>query len=539
MHRCRWFRGRMLGGSSSINGALYTRGNRKDYDNWAAMGNPGWSFNDLLPLFKRAENFLVEDVSARDAFYHGKGGNIPISHTYSSKLLPAFIEAGKSLGFPYNHDYNGASQYGRFQLANKRGIRYSAAKAYLTPVKHRKNLHVILNTIVSKGQQTTSAIFFLKTDELVLRLWTVMIYFPFQIVFDEATKTAKGVEYLTLDGSKRFVSAKREVILSAGAVASPQLLMLSGIGPANELRKHQVWFDFMPSEFPRYVVIPPLVDLPVGENLQSHAGAGGLYFSIKEKSGFYLPDLFTTELIPSTLQYVLEGDGPFSTAYGFEGIAFVNTSFAEDPDWPDMVITFSSQTIGTDGGMLYQPRIGLEDEAWKTYKGLLLRPGFGFYPYALRPKSRGKISLSSTDILDHPVIIGNYFKHPDDMRSMIEAIRLLLLLGEQPAFKRLGAKFYSQPLPGCSHLNQFTDEYWECHIRQFTYLHFHDVGTCKMGPPEDLTAVVNPSLRVYGVKNLRVADASIMPAIVSGNTMAACIVIGEKASDLIKSSYDL
>ncbi|CAG0897147.1 unnamed protein product [Darwinula stevensoni] len=264
--RCRWFRGRMLGGSSSLNGAIYTRGNHKDYDNWAALGNPGWSFNDLLPLFIRAENFLVEDVSPRDAVYHGTGGYFPVSYTYFTKLMPAFIEAGISLGYPYNPDHNGASQrgFGRVQVATKRGIRHSTAKAYLTPAKHRRNLHVVLNTPVTK------------------------------IVIDEATTTAKGVEYLTEKGTKRFVSARREVILSAGAIASPQLLMLSGIGPKHELQKHG---------------IRQLVDLPAGENLQSHTGPGGLYFSIKEKTGFYIPSLLTIGLIPNALKYLFKGDG--------------------------------------------------------------------------------------------------------------------------------------------------------------------------------------------------------------------------------------
>ncbi|CAG0899497.1 unnamed protein product, partial [Darwinula stevensoni] len=481
----------MLGGSSALNGAIYTRGNRKDYDNWAALGNPGWSFDDILPLFIRAERFLVDEVPPWDAPYHGTKGYLPVSQPYFTELLPLFIEAGQSLGFPHNHDHNGASQYGfgRLQTTVAQGIRYSSAQAYLTPVRHRRNLQVVLNTVVSR------------------------------IVMDEGTMTAKGIEYVTADGSTRFVSARREVILSAGAVASPQILMLSGIGPKNELRKHN---------------IRALVDLPVGENLQSHTGPAGLYFSIKEMSGFFLPEIFTTRLISSTLQYVLRGNGPFSAAAGFEGIAFVNTSFARDPDWPDMELFFVSFTIGSDGGAIYRPIIGLGDEAWKTYEKLLRRPGFGIYPFVLRPKSRGKILLRSTDITDHPVIIGNYFKHPEDLKSTIEAIRLLLRVGEQPAFKKIGAEFHSQPLPGCRHLKQFTDEYWECHIRQFTYLHWHDVGTCKMGPPTDPEAVVDPSLRVYGVKNLRVADASIMPVITSGHTMAACIVIGEKASDLIK-----
>ncbi|CAG0897151.1 unnamed protein product, partial [Darwinula stevensoni] len=155
MLRCRWFRGRMMGGSSALNGAIYTRGNHKDYDNWAALGNPGWSFRDLLPLFLRAENFLVKDVPTGDAIYHEGNryrGYFPVSYTYFSELLPAFIEAGESLGFPHNRDYNGASQRGfsRLQQANKDGIRYSAALAYLVPGKHRKNLHVVANTIVSR-----------------------------------------------------------------------------------------------------------------------------------------------------------------------------------------------------------------------------------------------------------------------------------------------------------------------------------------------------------------------------------------------------
>ncbi|CAG0902764.1 unnamed protein product [Darwinula stevensoni] len=503
----------MLGGSSSLNGGIYVRGNRKDYDNWAAMGNPGWSFDDILPLFKRAENFFVKDVPEGDAPYHGTGGYFPVSHTYVTDVLPAFIEAGESLGFPYNKDYNGASQRGfsRVQVAAKRGKRYSTARAYLKPVRHRRNLHVLLNTPVSR------------------------------IVIDESTKTAKGIEYLNEDGSRRFVSATREVILSAGVVASPQILMLSGIGPKKELEKHGILMlsGIGPKKELEKHGIQPIVDLPVGENLQSHAGPGGLYFSFTQKSGLFVPDLLTTDFLPELENYLKTGDGPLSSPTGFEGVAFVNTSHAADPDWPDIELLMGALTIATDGGNFYKRRIGLSDEAWETYSGLKYRGGFGVYPHPTRPKSRGKILLRSANILDHPIIIGNYFKDPDDVKITIEAIRLVLQLGEQPAFKKLGAQFYKQSLPGCRHLEQFTDEYWECHIRQFTYLHWHDGGTCKMGPPSDPGAVVDPTLRVYGVKQLRVADASIMPVMVSANCMAACIMIGEKASDLIKSSQIL
>ncbi|CAG0894153.1 unnamed protein product [Darwinula stevensoni] len=492
-------RGRMLGGSSCLNAAIYTRGNRKDYDNWAALGNPGWSFNDLLPLFIRAENFLVKDVSPGDAAYHGTEGYrgyFPVSHPYHTELLPAFIQAGMSLGFPYNHDYNGASQNGfsKAQIATERGIRHSTAKAYLTPVRHRRNLHVVLNTVVSK------------------------------IVIDETTMTAKGVEYLTEGGSTRFVSARREVILSAGAFASPQILMLSGIGPKAELQRHG---------------IRPLLNLPVGENMQSHAGSGGLYFSIEKEAGMYIPHLLTTGLLPSVLQYVSKGDGLISAASGFEGLAFVNTSFARDPAWPDVELFMASLTVGTDGGLLHRHSFRLKEEVWNTYRGLLLKPGFQIIPYVMRPRSRGKVLLRTTNILDHPIIVGNFFKNRDDVRRTIEAIRLVLLLGEQPSFKKFGAEFYSEPLPGCRHLKQFTDDYWECHIRHSTFLIWHEVSTCKMGPPTDPEAVVDPTLRVYGVRGLRVADASIMPVITTGHPMGTCIVIGEKASDLIKSFHNL
>ncbi|CAG0900718.1 unnamed protein product [Darwinula stevensoni] len=514
--RCRWFRGRMLGGTSAINAALYVRGNRKDYDNWASMGNPGWSFDSVLPLFQRAEDFLVPSVSEEDAHYHGKGGNVPVSHSYVTDVLPAFIKAGESLGFPFNPDYNGASQMGfsRVQLAAKGGIRYNAARAYLTPARQRRNLHVLLDSPVAR------------------------------IVVDELTRTAKGVEYITADGSKRFVSARREVILSAGAVASPQILMLSGIGPKKELERHGVEsgfegtalnfgasmsvfeFNFLSKQ------IKCLVNLPVGENLQSHAGPGGLSFTLDRNWGNFIPHILL-DVIPHALKYVFDGDGPLSSST-IEGFAFVNSSLASDPDWPDTQLLLSPFNIGTDGGLVFRSRIGLTDEAWSTYRGLKFRPGFEIHLHPTRPKSRGKILLRGRSIRDHPIIVANHFKEPEDVQIVIEAIRLVLRLAEQPSFKRLGAEFYSEPLPGCRHLEKFTKRYWECHMRQFTYLLWHDVGTCKMGPPTDPGAVVDPALRVYGVRQLRVADASIMPAIVSGNTMAACIMIGEKASDLIK-----
>ncbi|CAG0891067.1 unnamed protein product [Darwinula stevensoni] len=543
--RCRMHRARMLGGSSCMNAGIYNRGNHKDYDNWADLGNTGWSFDDLLPLFLRAENFLVHNITSskhvigtRDATYHRSGeqhGYFPVSHTYNSELLPAFIEAGRSLGFPYNPDHNGATQngFGKVQVAAQGGVRHSTARAYLTPVRRRKNLHVVLNTPVSK----IPSLPVIKEHGRFNELYHVPP--SHQVVIDEKTMTAKGVEYLTEDGTTRFVSAGKEVIMSAGAFATPQILMLSGIGPEEELQKHG---------------IRTVVNLPVGENMQSHAGPGGLYFSIEKEVGFFLPRLFTSEFLTRTIQFLARGDGPFTTASGFEGIAFVNTSYERDPDWPDIELFFGTLTIGTDEGLIYRRRLGLTEEnkyftschrlrlppkAWKTYSGLLRKPGFEIFPYVMRPKSRGKVLLRSTNVLDRPKIFGNFFDHPDDVRRSIEAIRLVLKLGDQPSFKKLGAKFYSRPLPGCRHLKQFTDRYWECHMRHFTFLIWHDVGTCKMGPPSDRKAVVDPKLRVYGVQRLRVADASIMPVITTGHPMGTCIVIGEKASDIIKSHYDL
>lgn len=486
--RCNWPRGKVLGGCSVLNAMVYVRGSKNDYNNWAAMGNPGWDYANMLKYFLKSED--VRNPYLAKTPYHETGGYLTVQESpWRTPLSIAFLQAGKELGYE-NRDINGAQQSGFMitQSTIRRGARCSTAKAFIRPVRLRPNLDVVLHA---------------EATRLIL----------------DKKKRVVGVEFVK-GGKKQAAFAKNEVILSAGALNSPKLLMLSGIGPAEHLQEHN---------------IPVISDLPVGNNMQDHVGLGGLTFVIDApltvtRSRF--------QTLPVAMEYILRERGPM-TFTGVEGVAFLNTKF-QDPaeDWPDIQFHFIPSSINSDGGDQIRKVLNLREGFYNTvYKPLLHSETWSILPLLLRPLSTGFVRLNSRNPHDQPKLIPNYFAHQRDIDTLVEGIKLAINVSNSQAFQRFGSRLHNIPLPGCQHLTFQSDEYWACCLKQFTFTIYHPAGTCRMGPSWDTNAVVDPRLRVYGVSGLRVVDASIMPKIVNGNPNAAVIAIGEKASDMIKEDW--
>lgn len=488
--RCNWPRGKVLGGSSVLNYMLYVRGNRHDYDHWRSLGNPGWGYEDVLYYFKKSEDNRNPYLQKNP--YHATGGYLTVQESpWKTPLVVAFVQAGVEMGYE-NRDINGARQTG-FMISQgtiRRGSRCSTAKAFLRPVRLRKNIHTAMNCHVTR------------------------------IVINPLTMRAIGVEFIR-EGRKQIVRVRKEVILSAGAINSPQILMLSGIGPKEHLQ---------------HVGIPIIKDLRVGDNLQDHVGMGGLTFLI-DKPVAIVQDRF--QAIPVTMNYVINGRGPMTTLGGVEGFAFLNTKYANHSiDYPDVQFHMAPASINSDAGAQVRKVLGLTNEVYNTvYRPISNRDAWTIMPLLLRPKSRGTIRLRSSNPFHNPIINANYFSDPKDIAILVEGAKLAIKISEAKVFKQFGTRLHRIKLPGCRHLKFGSDAYWECHIRHISMTIYHPVGTVKMGPITDYTAVVDSTLKVYGITGLRVIDASVMPTICSGNTNAAVIMIGEKGADLIKQDW--
>lgn len=411
---------------------------------------------------------------------------------YNTPLGAAFLQAGEEMGYDIV-DVNGDQQtgYAWYQFTMRRGSRCSTNKAFLRPARLRQNLHIALFAHVTK------------------------------VVIDPTTKRAIGVEFIR-DGAKQVVYARREVILSAGSVASPHLLMHSGVGPKESLQE---------------VGINVIRDSPgVGQNLQDHIAVGGLVFRIDYPVSIVMNRLVN---VNSALKYAVTENGPLTSSVGLEIVAFINTKYANSSDdWPDIEFMLTSASTPSDGGTQVKRAHGLTDEFYNEVFGdINNKDVFGVFPMMLRPKSRGYLKLRSNNPLDYPLMYHNYLTHPDDVGVLREGVKAAIAVGETQAMKRFGARFHSKPVPNCKHLPLYTDEYWDCLIRQYTMTIYHVSCTAKMGPASDPMAVVDPQLRVYGVKGLRVIDASIMPTITNGNINAPTIMIAEKGADMIKEYW--
>ncbi|XP_015512609.1 glucose dehydrogenase [FAD, quinone] [Neodiprion pinetum] len=490
--RCCWTRGKVLGGSSVLNTMLYIRGNRRDFDQWESFGNYGWGWDDVLPYFKKSED-QRNPYLARNTKYHSTGGYLTVQDApFNTPLGVAFLQAGEEMGYDIV-DVNGAQQTGFafYQYTMRRGTRCSAAKAFIRPIRSRKNLDIALWSHATK------------------------------VLTDPETKRAYGVEFIR-EGKRQVIFAQKEVILSAGAINSPQLMMLSGIGPSKHLEE---------------VGIKVVHDAPgVGQNLQDHIAVGGLAFLIDHEISLVMSRLVN---INSALRYAITEDGPLTSSVGLEAVAFISTKYANaSDDWPDMEFMLTSSSTNSDGGTHVKNAHGLTNEFYNEVFGRINNKDvFGVFPMMLRPKSRGFVKLKSANPLDYPIMVHNYLTHPDDVDVLREGVKAAVAFGETATMRRFGARFHSKPVPNCKHIPLFTDDYWNCAIRQYTMTIYHMSCTAKMGTPDDPMAVVDPELRVYGVPGLRVIDASIMPTITNGNINAPVIMIAEKGADLIKQQW--
>ncbi|MCD1633286.1 choline dehydrogenase [Martelella mediterranea] len=450
-----WPRGRVLGGSSSINGLIYIRGQAEDYDHWRQLGNPGWSYDDVLPYFRKAE-----DQENGPDQYHGRGGPLAVTNlTERNPLCDAFIGSAGAQGIPRNDDFNGAEQEGAgyFQATIRNGRRASAATAYLKPAMTRTNLTVATNAEAER------------------------------ILFDG--RVAAGVRFRR-NGAPVTVKARREVVLAAGSVKSPQLLMLSGLGDAEALSGHG---------------IASVHHLPgVGKNLQDHYG-GQITWKCNQPITMNDVMLSRFRKLRVGLQWLLTRKGPLSVPAGQAGLFTRVLPESASPDLQFLFQTFS-------GGYY-------ED-------GLFKFSGFANFLCPVRPASRGEITLRSPDPFDQPRLSPNYFSDERDRRIAVEGLKLARRMA---ASKPLADFVIAEHLPGAE---TASDAEIEAYLVENGGCVSHQVGTCKMGT--DAMAVVDPELKVHGVERLRVVDASIMPTLISGNTNAPTIMIAEKAADLIR-----
>ncbi|MEZ5870435.1 MAG: choline dehydrogenase [Nitratireductor sp.] len=459
--RLDWPRGKVLGGSSSLNGLLYVRGQAEDYDRWRQMGNTGWGWDDVLPLFRRSE-----DQERGEDGFHGVGGPLSVSDLRIRRAIcDAWVEAAQTVGYPFNPDYNGATQegVGYFQLTTRNGRRCSTAVAYLDPVRSRQNLAIVTGAHVQR--------------------------------IEISNGRATGVTWRDKAGRLKRVKARREVILSAGAIGSPQILMLSGLGDGQQLQQHGI-------EVVRH--------LPgVGKNLQDHLQARLVFRCNEPTLNDEVRSYFNQLRIAA--RYAAFRTGPMTMA------ASLATGFLK-----------TSEHVAT-------PDIQFHVQPWSADS-----PGEGVHPFSaftmsvcqLRPESRGEITLASSSPDDYPKIHPRYLATETDRRTIVEGVRIARRIGRaEPLKSKIACEF--RPGPEIDIDDDTAMLEW---VRDNSTTIYHPTGTCKMGRDGD--AVVDARLRVHGIEGLRVADCSIMPEIVSGNTNAAAIMIGEKASDLVREDNE-
>ncbi|MEE9272142.1 MAG: choline dehydrogenase [Robiginitomaculum sp.] len=448
-------RGKTLGGSSSINAMIYIRGHKSDYDNWEKMGAKGWGWDNVLPYFKKSEN---RETGADDL--RGQGGPLNVANLQSpNPIAEHYLDACRQMQLPKTDDFNG-TQFegtGRYEVTQKNGQRYSAAKAYLTPHLGRPNLTIITGATTTK--------------------------------INIENGSAVSVNY-NVNGTSKTIAVNKEVLLCAGVFGSPQVLMLSGIGDKDELAKHKIKCTH---------------HLPgVGENLHDHID---YIISYKSKSkdtlGYSLVGAWRA--LKGVLEYKKHKTGMFTSNFAEVG-GFYKSS--PDIDVPDLQTHF---VVGI-----------VDDHARKSHWG----HGYSCHVCVLRPKSRGSVKLASKDPYAAPLIDPAFLEEDEDMDVLLKGVKLVDRIVKSPAFKPVkGKRLYSS--------EDMSDEDWRTEIRTRADTVYHPVGTCKMGI--DAMAVVEPTLKVHGLKGLRVIDASVMPQLVSGNTNAPTIMIAERAADMIKN----
>ncbi|XP_044727063.1 4-pyridoxate dehydrogenase-like [Chrysoperla carnea] len=467
-------RGKVMGGSSTINYMIYTRGNPEDYNRWGY----NWTFNDCHKYFKKAEDYQVDDPSEINNYF-GKNGPMHIeSPSYRSEFSSAIIKANEQFGYK-QININGPNQIGvsRLQRTIKNGYRFSTNSAYLISVRDKRpNLHLRRHSLV--------------TRILISKLQKIPR--AYGVVFHSELTT-------------HTIYAKREVIICAGAINSPQLLMLSGIGPMEHLNE---------------LGIPVIKNLPVGDNLQDHIYTGGLQFLLNQ----------TVYPITDFGLWLTDRSGPLSLPALIETYGF-SQPIDKIQSIEQLYITAAMQ-LKSAQTMNMKPSV-----FETTYAPFQLDPGFLIFSLLQKPKSRGYLRLRGCDPTLKPKIYPQYFSHPDDLEIMLNGVKEAINITKQDALQKFGAKLLPIPIPTCAQHTFKSDNYWRCHIKSLVATLFHYCGTCKMGDKSDPTTVVDPHLRVHGIDGLRVCDASIMPEIIAGHLNVPTMMIAEKCADDIKETW--
>ncbi|XP_046750608.1 glucose dehydrogenase [FAD, quinone]-like [Diprion similis] len=463
---CSYTAAKVLGGSTVHNGMIYLRGNPTDYNNWAAMGNKGWTWDEVKPFFLKAEDNGEIDRVGR--FWHATGGPLSVErYPYRPPFADSILEAAVEAGFGISQDLNGDDITGftLIQSTTKNGVRRSSAASYLRPIRNRENLHISLNSTVTR------------------------------VVIENGK--AVGVEYLQ-NGKFKTIFASQEVIVCAGTVRSPQILLLSGIGPEEHLRQMD---------------IKVVQDLPgVGSNYHDH-----MYFMLNFTIN--TPDVYDNDWLAAT-EYLDFQTGPLSST-GLGQVVAELASTTTTSDFPDIQIF----CLGYDADCA-PGEIGALRSTGSRQISLVVA-----YQH---PKSKGRISLASNDPLEYPVIWGNFLSETSDVDGLVEAINNAMKLADTNTLKAQNITLSETIRAACSSYTYPSTDYWKCAVQEDTYPQAHGSGSCKMGPEHDAMSVVDHELRVRGIKGLRVADTSIMPQITSGNTAAPTMMIGERAAEFIK-----
>lgn len=475
-------RGKVLGGSTVLNYMIYTRGNMEDYNRWANMGNPLWSADNVIKYFRKFENYHVE---TNDSEIFGHNGPMRIQNTpYETDFEKVYTQANTEYGLPTTN-INGMSQIGssRLQSYTNNGFRISTNRGFLIPAGKRPNLSV-------KTQCQGSKV----------------------LLSDDKRPRATGVEFICDDGTSYSVKARREVILSAGTIKSPQLLMLSGIGPQEDLKK---------------LGIPVRVNLPVGQNLMEHIFPVGIMFTVDKP-------IFTPTPENTMEGFMANKTGMFS----IPGCAvFISYSMPVDnvQTIENLIVGESYLTNDIFLKTMWHIKPEIVKEMYGPYMGKLSYIAFTMLQ---NPKSRGWVKLADTNPRSAPLINLNILDHPDDLETLVAGIKQNIDIANQKALQdTYKPKIVDAIVPQCKQFVFGTDDYWRCHIRTLPGILYHPTGTNKMGPENDPTSVVNQFLQVRGVDRLRVIDASIMPQIPSGHTSAPSIMIGEHGADFVKMAH--
>ncbi|XP_014293284.1 glucose dehydrogenase [FAD, quinone] [Halyomorpha halys] len=490
----RWPRGKVLGGTSSISSMLYVRGMAKEFDNLASIGVSGWSYPEVLKYFKRTEDMRDLRIlnSPAASVLHSRGGPMTLSRFGERELIMDIIEkAGSELGHPSNFDINGANLAG-FATHNqgtiRNGERLNTAKAFLNPVKKRKNLFVIKHAFVSK------------------------------LLICHKTKRAYGVEYFYRNEKvPRHAHATKEIVLSAGTVGSPKILILSGIGPRHHLKELNIILE---------------KNSAVGLNLQDHLMFPGAPITLSTG----LEERTPLDVLDHAYEYLTRRTGPLSRIGATEVLGYINL-FGDDT--PDILLQFLFFVANETENLLdFMKGIGVEEDIYLQYHDLnkmndLLIP----LPTLLHPKSTGSIRLKSKDSDDTPIIRTGYLNDLYDLDAVIMSIRMIQSMTRTRPMKLFNASVEFLSFPGCCGLELDSDPYWACAISHLAGTGHNQVGTCRMGSCNDPASVVDENLKVIGIFGLRVADSSVIPKAQSALPLATTIMIGEKASDMIKTDW--